>query len=278
MDEELAWAAGLLDGDGTIACNAGRYLQVALGSTDEELLRRFREAVGAGSVTGPYDRRSATRWSRKPQFFYQAYARGHEIVSSLWPMLGDERRQQALRAMTRLQSPQDYAARLHHLSLCVDVELGVRWPDRICLSWAAGFFDAEGCFSYSTRTGICASVTNTNRAQLERLLGAAGLGKIYGPYASRQDDDIRRKPHYFFRVQGHANTQALAAMLWFKLGTSKKRQAREVLARVAITCRRGHAKSPGHDGCAECTRAYWQARRDAKRNHTAELAVEYLIA
>lgn len=104
------------------------------------------------------------------------------------------------------------------------------------------------------------------------------MGKIYGPYLSSMKDGFSRKPFYFYRVSGLEKTQALTAMLWFMLGSYKRQHARDVLARVPRTCHRGHPKEHNHAGCGQCTADYWQARRDAKRNSTAEPAQTYLIA
>jgi hypothetical protein len=64
--------------------------------------------------------------------------------------------------------------------------------------------------------------------------------------------------------------QFLAGLLWFKLGTSKRTQATEVMRRWPRTCRRGHPKKPGHTGCGQCTANYWRSYRLA-REMRAEL-------
>lgn len=57
---EIAWAAGLFEGEGSCSCRlkSGRhYLRLSLTMTDEESVRRFHAAVGyRGNVTGPYHR------------------------------------------------------------------------------------------------------------------------------------------------------------------------------------------------------------------------------
>ncbi len=66
-DETLAWAAGLLDGDGWFCCprswtNPSRVLTAGIGQSGEagvpEVLRRFREIVGCGRISGPLRRRN----------------------------------------------------------------------------------------------------------------------------------------------------------------------------------------------------------------------------
>ena len=86
------------------------------------------------------------------------------------------------------------------------------------------------------------------------------MGKIYGPYETKATDGYTRKPHYFFRAHGNERVQAILAMLWPWLGSTKRRQAIDRLIWTS-TCRNGHPKKPGHTGCGECTKAYWAARR-----------------
>jgi len=61
-DTELAWAAGLFEGEGTITAKRQRgrvYLRLAVtqngGDEAREILRRFVRAVEWGAVLGPYD-------------------------------------------------------------------------------------------------------------------------------------------------------------------------------------------------------------------------------
>lgn len=53
---ELAWAAGLFDGEGSSYYNeSSRSLQIRISQNyDPEVLERFRAAVGVGKVYGPY--------------------------------------------------------------------------------------------------------------------------------------------------------------------------------------------------------------------------------
>jgi hypothetical protein len=55
--EEIAWAAGLFEGEGCISHmqrGSGLDLQIALAMTDEEVVRRFDAVVDRGRVYGPY--------------------------------------------------------------------------------------------------------------------------------------------------------------------------------------------------------------------------------
>lgn len=268
--ERLAWAAGFLDGDGCLSRSAG-YPMISIAGIDPEPLENFRQAVGAGHVVGPYVRSHPDRWSKKPQYFVQIYKEAIGVVQRLWPHLGSAKRAQALRhaAWDAADLPQQPAA---------DEASHRKKFSRENLAWAAGFFDAEGCFSTTARVGVCASITQTNRELLDRFQSTVGLGKVYGPYQTHASDRYRRKPHYFFRAHGRERVQALLAMLWTWLGTAKRQQAVERLD-WPTTCRRGRPKNPGHAGCAECTRAYWAGYRSRNEGDSVgEPGVPYLLA
>lgn len=104
---EIAWAAGLFDGEGTIFASdqlrhkrAHVRLHAAIAMTDEETVRRFHAAVGVGYVHGPY-RAKKKNW--KPKWVWRG-GRDKDIRTTLrllWPWLGTAKRQQAERALAR---------------------------------------------------------------------------------------------------------------------------------------------------------------------------------
>ena len=94
---ELAWAAGLFDGEGAawVARDRNRpewrsvALELPQSSADgvPEVLLRFQAALGAGSISGPRAQRNS--WSRLPQYRWQLGGR-HKVsavVAALWPHL-----------------------------------------------------------------------------------------------------------------------------------------------------------------------------------------------
>jgi len=147
--------------------------------------------------------------------------------------------------------------------------------DREELAWAAGFFDGEGCFSYvkTTRYGV-ATINQIWLEPLQRFQRAVGgLGKIYGPYEQKAHrDKWRRKPQWSYRAHRRDDVQAVAAMLWFKLGTVKRSQAAEVLRMTTRMCRRGH-KLTGGRSCPQCIADAWASKREqrAARRGQAQL-------
>lgn len=95
--EELAWAAGLYDGEGTCGCygrpdgrkRRGSYWHIRISVAqhyDPEVLHRFVAAVGVGKVYGPYDGR---------KYSVQVVGENAEtIIERLWPYLSGPKRRQ----------------------------------------------------------------------------------------------------------------------------------------------------------------------------------------
>jgi hypothetical protein len=54
-EEQIAWAAGLFDGERSITLSDD-VLHVRTRNTDLELIERFRDTIGVGAVYGPYTR------------------------------------------------------------------------------------------------------------------------------------------------------------------------------------------------------------------------------
>jgi len=170
-DEELAWAAGFLDGDGCFSEAAG-YPMLAVSGTDLEVLEHFCRAVGVGRILGPYDRRHPDRWSKKPMYAVQLYQEATGVAQRVWPYLGMAKRAQIWKRSSWVGPVKP--AEITSFSAS---------PSRLVftrenLAWAAGFFDAEGCFSTTPRTGVCASITQTDRELLDRFQSIVGIGKV----------------------------------------------------------------------------------------------------
>jgi hypothetical protein len=109
--EELAWAAGLFDGEGCIGVypgirqnrhNTSHYitLQMSIGQSDRQVLDRFYQAVGRlGNVGGPY----TYAYKLAPYYRWQARKFEHvqAIVAMLWTFLSPIKRQQATEALLK---------------------------------------------------------------------------------------------------------------------------------------------------------------------------------
>ncbi len=113
--EELAWAAGFFDGEGStsLRCkNRGRarkadYIMPMLSISQHyspECLLRFREAVGGfGTMNGPYryaNSPNADRWTWAARRHEEAQA----VIVRLWPWLSSPKRKQAVAAFAAYNS------------------------------------------------------------------------------------------------------------------------------------------------------------------------------
>lgn len=106
--EELAWAAGLFDGDGSTALLKHRthpgYHVAELSITQAsptgspEVLSRFRSAVTAGRLYGPYGGSRV----HHPVFRWKAHSAAdiELTLAALWPWLSSSKREQATRVMS----------------------------------------------------------------------------------------------------------------------------------------------------------------------------------
>jgi hypothetical protein len=89
--EEIAWAAGLFEGEGSITM-CGRYVHLQLKSTDEDVVVRFHEVVGCGSVYGPYSYNQPDGYKRKPAWVWVCREADAMIVFRKFaPWLGKRR-------------------------------------------------------------------------------------------------------------------------------------------------------------------------------------------
>jgi len=95
-EEEIAWATGLFEGEGTITVS-NEQLVVRLVNTDEAVVRRLAEIVPFGTIYGPYDRQERDGFRRKPLWVWIASREsGLDALALMWPWLSSRRRKRAL--------------------------------------------------------------------------------------------------------------------------------------------------------------------------------------
>ena len=89
----LAWAAGLFEGEGSIARHRSGSASplLTLTMTDEDVVREFAAVVGVGTVAGPRDNGPG----RKPSWRWDTtnYEHTQAVVAALWPWLKSRRRE-----------------------------------------------------------------------------------------------------------------------------------------------------------------------------------------
>jgi len=105
--EELAWAAGFFDGEGSIGCytheNGKGYrsprLVLQIAQTDRFVLDRFQAATGVGRVSGPFKpktKNSNPYWRMTTESHQNVQA----IVAMLWAWLSPQKRGDAHEAIS----------------------------------------------------------------------------------------------------------------------------------------------------------------------------------
>lgn len=92
--EEIAWAAGLFEGEGCFTgASRGRFC-MKMSMCDEEVIRRFHRTVGMGGVSGPHKPTglgTLMHWEWRSERFEHMQA----IVAMFWPWLSTRRRNRA---------------------------------------------------------------------------------------------------------------------------------------------------------------------------------------
>lgn len=115
---EIAWAAGLFEGEGSCFIGSGqRQPRVSLQMTDEDAVRRFHAAIGRGNVRAyePVGNQHKATW----QWSVQSKDDVLFVLALLWPYLGDRRREAAAEVIERAAKMNDgrgFCKRGHDLS------------------------------------------------------------------------------------------------------------------------------------------------------------------
>lgn len=90
--ENLAWAAGLFDGEGCIHLSRSGYIRLTLGMTDLDVVEKFSTVLGCGNIYK--HRRFKGQREYKSCFIIQisGFEKVQAILAAFWPWLGARRR------------------------------------------------------------------------------------------------------------------------------------------------------------------------------------------
>ena len=226
-ESDLAWAAGLFDGEGSTSTYVPkgktyprRQMAVSQGGLPEQVpfvLTRFKNIVGVGNVTGPYEGLYYWKTTRKDAV---------DLVGALlWPYLSGVKRRQFAAAAIRMQ---------HAVPGSLDDSHGRRFES----AWAAGLFDGEGSFGAYARAGMRpswrgvtmeipqASATGVPEALL-RFRAAVGVGNVSGPRIVRSP--WTRLPQYRWQATGRHVCSSAIKVIWPWLSEVKCGEIRAAL-------------------------------------------------
>ena len=106
--EELAWAAGLFDGEGNVGVFKAydrktfeaKRIMLSMAQTDPQVLERFQRAVfGLGSINGPYNWKSPFKAKSRWVFRAGSFEHVQAIIAALWVFLSPVKLAQAKKAL-----------------------------------------------------------------------------------------------------------------------------------------------------------------------------------
>lgn len=96
-EEEIAWSAGLFEGEGTFTWH-GTEVQMRVKMTDLDVLERLLDIWAVGKIYGPYQGSSADGHVRKPHWIWICPPSFVQpIFAAMAPWLGSRRLAQARR-------------------------------------------------------------------------------------------------------------------------------------------------------------------------------------
>jgi hypothetical protein len=250
---QLAWAAGLFDGEG---CSSARRqkrkakalrIQASVSQSSHSaevvpsVLVRFQRAVGGmGSIGAAYlDERSGT-------FAYQwragSFEEAQAVIALLWANLGAVKRAQAADAFGRFRAQYEtirpvYRTPTRARRLSVSLRGPAASTREQRLAWAAGLFDGEGSTELHTRRTLARTwFSLRSRVSqcdahgvpevLQRFQAVVGCGRIDGPTSGEGYENAYKWD------AGADDTLRVLPMIWPWLGTVKRVQAIDVIKTV----------------------------------------------
>lgn len=97
---EVAWFAGLFEGEGNICCQNGRRLRMQLGSTDLDVLQKIQAIFG-----GRIDSKKVAKPHYKPFWVWEAgQVLTPQLAPLILPFMGSRRTEQITKALDEAAS------------------------------------------------------------------------------------------------------------------------------------------------------------------------------
>lgn len=252
-NEDCAYIAGFLDGDGSIfvSCHPNRFkLRVAFASTDKNVIIFIRDTlILVGESKAVMRRRTKfSKPSTRDEYLLDYCGDAAKKISKCLVAFLVVKKKNAIVARNFPVSDQNYTLPKEDKELQEMLHLKMKMLNQnshniiiVCndktlvaeeLAWLAGFFDAEGCVSiikFKRKNGVGyrlkVSVSNTNRSVLEYIISKFASG---GKIADHKDLRGNRKENHEFYIYGNSAKDFLKFILPYLI--VKKEQAVYALA------------------------------------------------
>jgi hypothetical protein len=116
---EIAWAAGLFEGEGSMRITTSRNARCAvlvLGMTDLDVVRKFQAVVASGTVRGPVKRQPG----RKPFYVVEVAQRPvvKRTLEAFLPWFGERRAAKARELLAHIEALDERAAHRTRFHTC----------------------------------------------------------------------------------------------------------------------------------------------------------------
>ena len=107
MEVSVAWAAGLIEGEGCFTKHSdGKAPYFLMDMTDKDVLEHFQKVFPNTNLRGPYVHKNKP--IHKPRYRIDAYGENCKyIMKAVFPYLGDRRKKKVLEFLPELESKDD---------------------------------------------------------------------------------------------------------------------------------------------------------------------------
>lgn len=111
--EDIAWAAGIFEGEGSTGTYTSAGIRACVDMTDEDVVRKFARIVRLGSVV--WHDKKRVGWKDSWRWQVHGYEKVQALMAMFWPWLGERRKEQVrtafAKALAGTRSPDSYLVR-----------------------------------------------------------------------------------------------------------------------------------------------------------------------
>lgn len=202
--EELAWVAGLFEGEGCFTSAGQRQILAKIVSNDQDVVRMAYDILGVGTF-------KEVLHSNKCMYKWSTYTRSDFLSAFclMRPWLGHRRVCRAL----ELSGSQDF-----------DFPKSTREED---VAWAAGLFEGEGCFYSIREVYPVAQLNMTDEETVNKFQSVIGLGSVN----IMTPPKVTHKVQYRWTVCNRKDFRTVFELLSPWLGMRRMTRGNEVLMR-----------------------------------------------